>query len=164
MIFILTNFPDMCAAHAGTNTHLRCLRLLTTASLVDILLEQFLIQLVDWPTESERDEGWRLLHYQRRGNGHWPLWIERSRDIPDLCWHRYRLPALICLSRMQQKIKGIMHIIRLLWTHCSMHASQNSRRKNIQESSSIVSHATDMAIAIGWSDAPPLVHAEIDLN
>lgn len=60
-----------------------CLRLLTTASLKDILLKHVSIEFADWLTEWERDEVQRLLHYQQRGYGHWPLQIEWSRDITE---------------------------------------------------------------------------------
>lgn len=87
----------------------------------DILLEQFLMRLVDWSTQLERDENWRLLHYQLRGVIHWPLWIVQSRDTLDLCWHRYKLAALICLSRMEQKITHYAFYKRILQIQCSMH-------------------------------------------
>lgn len=85
-----------------------------TEFLLDIFAWAVLMQLVDWSTQLEKDENWRLLHYQKSRFNHWPLWIVQSRDTLDLCWHRYKLPALICLSGMEQETEHYAFHKRIL--------------------------------------------------
>lgn len=90
-------------------THLVFFRLLTAAFSTDILLERILMRFVHQATDSERDEGWRLFHYQPRGYSHRPVWIEQSREALNLGSCRYRRLTLIVPGQTEQMITGIMH-------------------------------------------------------